>query len=136
MLAALSDSTIAILALIVGPLGAYIGISRRLSGKIGTSEAADLWAESKSLREDAAQKLAISDNRVSALEVRVRELERDNTTLSRENFDLVRKQSVDETDIKALRSRIETLERENADLREQVHTLQRAQERGSATQDD
>lgn len=136
MFAALSDSAFAIVALIVGPLFAYIGISRRLSGKIGTSEAADLWAESRSLREDAAQKLALSEGRINVLEVRVRELEKDNTRLSEKNFELVQKISVDEMDIKALRSRIEALERENANLRDLVSRLQRSQERDSSTPDD
>ncbi|HMS83607.1 MAG TPA: hypothetical protein PKD12_08155 [Nitrospira sp.] len=136
MLAAISDSTIAVLALIVGPLGAYIGVSRRLSGKIGTSEAADLWAESKSLREDASAKLARCDERVVGLEVRVRDLEKDNTTLSRENLDLMRKVNADETDIQTLRARVELLERENEELHALVNTLRQSQDRGSATSND
>lgn len=136
LLAAISDSTIAVLALIAGPLGAYIGISRRLSGKIGTSEAADLWAESKSLREDANNKLTASNDRVLALELRVRDVEKENSALTRENIDLMRKMSVDETDIQALRSRVEQLERENSDLRDLVNTLQRSTSGGSAAADD
>lgn len=61
-------TTVAVAIALLGPLGAYIVAARRLSGKIGTSEASDLWAESASIRRDYAQRLEIANERIEVLE--------------------------------------------------------------------
>jgi predicted RNase H-like nuclease (RuvC/YqgF family) len=79
---------VAVLAIVVAPLVGYIGATRKLSGKIATSEAGSLWEESRAIREDYARRLAECDARIQRLEARVRELETDNSALLRENFEL------------------------------------------------
>jgi hypothetical protein len=100
----------AVIAATVGPLLAYIAATRKLSGKIATSEAADLWAESGKIREDYRNRLGHADLRAAALEERVARLEHRNSELARENFDQAR--------------RIDTLERENAALKAQIARLE------------
>ena len=71
----------ALVAAVVGPLVAYLGASRKLSGKIGTSEAADLWAESSRIRDDYR-------SRITELAARIAALEATNDALVSENRDL------------------------------------------------
>jgi FtsZ-binding cell division protein ZapB len=49
---------------IVGPLGLYLGLRRRLSGQVQTSDADTLWKESSEMR-------AMLTNRVTVLESRL-----------------------------------------------------------------
>ena len=72
----------------VTALGAYLASVRRLSGKIGTSEAEDLWAESASIREDYRVRINIAEERARRLEERVDKLEDLNQLLSLDNRDL------------------------------------------------
>lgn len=74
--AAVASSTlVAIAAVVTAPLVAYVTASRRLSGKIGTSEAADLWAESKAMRDDYRDRADAAAKRIAELEGRVAKLE-------------------------------------------------------------
>jgi TolA-binding protein len=73
---------------IVTALGAYLASVRRLSGKIGTSEAEDLWAESASMREDYRERLLLADQRIRVLEDKVAKLEDLNQLLNLDNRDL------------------------------------------------
>jgi predicted nucleic acid-binding Zn-ribbon protein len=100
---------IALAAAVIGPLVAYLGASRKLSGKIGTSEAADLWAESGKIRDDYRARIDVANVRQAELESRVARLEGENNTLVRENI--------------SLHARIDTLERENAELKQQIAEL-------------
>ena len=43
---------VAIAAIVIAPLVGYITATRKLSGKITTSDASELWAESAALRQD------------------------------------------------------------------------------------
>lgn len=79
---------VALAAAVVGPLAAYITATRKLSGKIGTSEAGQLWQESKAIRDDYRDRLVQTDARTAALEARVASLEKLNNDLMRENADL------------------------------------------------
>jgi chromosome segregation ATPase len=100
---------VALVVATIGPLIAYLGASRKLSGKIGTSEAADLWAESKNIRDDYRDRLDASNLRFAKCEERIAVLESEKNGLVSENFEL--------------RARIDTLERENANLRTHVEKL-------------
>jgi septal ring factor EnvC (AmiA/AmiB activator) len=100
---------VAVLAVIFAPLVAYIAASRKLSGKIGTSEASDLWTESKNIRDDYRTRIDQANMRQAELEARVAKLESQNNDLTRENLQL--------------RNRIDVLERENAELKEQIADL-------------
>ena len=64
----------------IAPLGAYLLAARRMSGKIATSDATDLWAESKDIRTDYRLRLEESNQRVEALEKRIDKLEDLNTS--------------------------------------------------------
>lgn len=76
---------VGVLSVIAAPLVAYIVATRRLSGKISTSEASELWKESTAIRHDYRDRLRFADDHLRELEGRVRALEKENTTLQQEN---------------------------------------------------
>lgn len=53
---------------LAGPLVAYLAAARRFSGKIASSDASELWAESKSIREHLHEEIAALKRRVAGLE--------------------------------------------------------------------
>lgn len=55
------------LSVVIAPVIAYVTASRRLSGRIQTSEAIDLWKESASIREDYRESLRQADRQISDL---------------------------------------------------------------------
>jgi hypothetical protein len=67
---------IAAAAAILGPLVAYIVAARRFSGKIETTEAAELWAESRSIRDWSQARIRELEQRVETLEAEGGELRR------------------------------------------------------------
>jgi hypothetical protein len=81
---------IAVIAATVSPVVAYLIAARQFSGKIETSNAADLWSESRNIREWAMGRIQYLEGTVQTLEGRVRELEECNGTLARENRRLER----------------------------------------------
>jgi len=77
---------------VLTPLVTFFVTARRLSGKVATSEAKDLWVESRSIREDLNRrneylrsKLDACEVYISELEHRVLSLERTNSILEAEN---------------------------------------------------
>lgn len=67
---------------IVGPVGAYLVAARKMSGKIATTEATQLWAESASIREWSAARIDKCDqeiirlnNELDAAKAEIRRLE-------------------------------------------------------------
>jgi septal ring factor EnvC (AmiA/AmiB activator) len=52
---------------LVGPVGAYLVAAHRMSGKIATTEAAQLWAESASIREWSAARIDKCDQEILRL---------------------------------------------------------------------
>jgi septal ring factor EnvC (AmiA/AmiB activator) len=108
---------IALGGIIAGPLLAYILAARKLSGKIGTSEASELWSESRSIRDDYRDRITNAEDRSRGLELRVAKLEEMNNNLVRENLVLQNTVSEFTTTIADLRKRIDFLEKENAELR-------------------
>jgi hypothetical protein len=59
--------TIAVLAAAIGPIGAYLVAARRLSGKINNSDAEQLWAESKAIRDWSNDRLNAQDMEIRSL---------------------------------------------------------------------
>lgn len=106
-----------ILVAAIAALGAYIAAARKLSGKIGTSDASELWKESANIREDYRDRISVSERRTVDLEKRVASLEHENNGLVRENSALVNR-------IATLEAMIETLKTENEALRQVVDSLQ------------
>lgn len=75
MLPATVDPLIGVIVVaLIGPLGAYLVAARRFSGKIASSDATDLWAESRSIRE-------WSQKQLDQLAIRIRTVEEENTQL-------------------------------------------------------
>lgn len=103
---------IAITALILAPLLGYFTIVRRASGKIATSEAEQLWEESRSIREWATKRIAELNGVVERLEKKVEELESHNESLSLENGRLT--------------SLLDEYGKTIAELRDQIHRLSNA----------
>ena len=73
---------------LVAPVGAYLLAARKMSGKIGTSDAAQLWKESASIRDDYRTQLLQANERAISLEIRMAKAEEANSLLVRENYEL------------------------------------------------
>ena len=101
---------VALIAAVAAPLGAYLLAVRRMSGKIATSDASDLWAESRSIRDDYRERLLESSERASRLEARVAVLEGTNTELGRLNAELSAKVASLEALVVSLRETITALQ--------------------------
>lgn len=71
----------ALVVALIGPLGAYLIAARRFSGKITSSDARDLWAESRSIRQWSQKQLDALTATVARQEQRIRTVEQENTHL-------------------------------------------------------
>ena len=115
---------IPIIVAIIAPIGAYLLAARKMSGKVTTSDASQLWAESRDIRDDYRIRLGGANDRIVGLEVRVAKCEQDNTNLVKDNLTLQRR--IDELNdlVVELRATILKLEGTIADkdkeLREQA----------------
>ena len=76
---------------LVAALGGWLVKARQLSGKIETSEAADLWAESAAMREDYRERIKHAEERAERLEQRVDNCE-DVNRLLREHISELQKE--------------------------------------------
>lgn len=68
-------TTGAVVAAFIGALGSYTLAARRFSGKIETTEAKELWAESRSIRKWSQERIEELNGVVGRLEARNSELE-------------------------------------------------------------
>lgn len=73
-----------ILAALFAPLAAYLVAVRQFSGKIESSAAADLWAESRAIRDWSQARISELNAVVRRLEERVYILEEENRKLFKE----------------------------------------------------
>lgn len=85
----------AIVVAIIAPLGAYLAAVRKTSGKIGSSDAEQLWKESSDIRRWSTERVKELNDHVDQLERRLAEIEKangqlaeDNRRLTRENYEL------------------------------------------------
>ena len=67
---------------------AFLAAARRLSGRVATSEASQLWEESRSIRDDYRRQIERLTKTLLLCEARVDLLERRNEELTRENAKL------------------------------------------------
>lgn len=104
----------AVAAAIAGPLIAYLAAARKLSGKIDTSEASQLWEEARAIRGDYRQQLDAANLRVSQLEARIHDLEESRALLTIENRDLNAKLEQAKTELVTLKAKIASLEKKIA----------------------
>lgn len=95
-----------VLVALISPIGAYIMAARRMSGKIATSDAEQLWAESKAIRDWSAERLRAADNEIAELRKRVDRLWRRIRELEDRNLEL-------EDELEAAHNRIFELEGTN-----------------------
>jgi predicted RNase H-like nuclease (RuvC/YqgF family) len=72
----------------IAPLGAYLLAAHRMSGRVDTSTASELWGEARSIRDDYNVQLKRANERVRDLESRVEKCEGQNYDLVRENYQL------------------------------------------------
>lgn len=102
---------VAVAAVLVAPLVGYLTASRRLSGKIGTSDATQLWDASESMRKEYRDDLAAANKRLAALEGRLATVEADNHELANENL--------------LLKRQVDLLKYENGELKRKIVDLER-----------
>ena len=115
---------VAVLGIIFAPILSYALAARRLSGKIETSAAEDLWAESRSIREDLTQRNEFLLGRIATLEEKVEQLEKRNRELYFENGKLRRHLDEQERTIKTLRAEVDHLRLDNDRLQEEKRVLE------------
>ena len=60
---------------LIAALGAYLLAARRMSGKIATSDASELWREASDIRRDCRDQIAVAATRIQNLEVRIGRLD-------------------------------------------------------------
>lgn len=84
-----SATIVAMIAAVAAPLGAYLLAARRFSGKIETSDARELWAESRAIRDWSMGRIQELNELVRRLEERIKLLEEDNKVLTQENRGLL-----------------------------------------------
>lgn len=121
ILGALMDPTlVAAVAAVAGPLCAYLVAAKRFSGKIASSDAADLWKESSAIREWSGTQITALSSNVARLEQRVQALEGSNEELSRENSRLVRENERLNGQVRALSTELSACHRRITELEAQV----------------
>jgi chromosome segregation ATPase len=127
---------VAIMAAVIGPVLAYYGTVRKLSGSIATSTAEDLWEESRSIRQDYQQRIRELNAVVARCTERIDELDARNTELSKENGRLKDRLEEHESTIAELRTEIHRLtddnillRSENTRLKARVNELEEVNER-------
>lgn len=69
------------LGLVFAPVGVYLVAKRQFSGRIETTEAKELWKESRELRRQAFDRIAELNRLVARLESRIDHLEAENADL-------------------------------------------------------
>jgi hypothetical protein len=74
---------LAFIGVVAGALGAYLAAARRLSGKVRTSDAAQLWEESRAIRTELENRNRYLVKRLDALETKYDELRQENAKLLR-----------------------------------------------------
>lgn len=113
-----------VLAAVVGGLVTYLVAARQLSGRVATTDAAELWKESGAIRDDYRDQIAQAAGRVTALEGRVAGLEARNNELQQRNIELQRQTLSYEATIAAQAARIDKLVSEVESLKTLVVKLQ------------
>lgn len=91
-------------------LATYLVAARNLSGKIKNTDAQELWAESRSIREWSMERVKELDDHIRRLEDRLSEVEKRNTTLAEENRHLQEQLYRERNMVLALQTQNATLE--------------------------
>ena len=115
---------IALVAAVFAAIGAYLVAARQFSGKIETSDAKELWQESRSIREWSTQRIGTLNENVERLEKRVGALEGSNELLAAENRKLIAEVAGLNETIKELRDEIVALVEQLQASRKKVAKLE------------
>lgn len=110
-------------AALVGALVAYLGTVRKLSGKVKTSDAAQLWEESRGMREEYRSRITELNDVIERCEARIVKLEQRNDELYAENGRLGRMIEQHEETIAELRLQVHRLAGENDQLKDENKSL-------------
>ena len=120
----MDPAIVAIIVALAAPIGAYLIAARRFSGKIESSDAKELWAESRSIRDWSQGRITTLDDEVRQLKDRVGVLETSNDALARENRALAQQvHDLNET-IRELRAEIAVLTEQLKASRNRVAELE------------
>lgn len=118
---------------LIGFAGTYIATTRKLSGKVSTSTAAELWDESKNIRDDYRSRITELNDILGRCEARIEALEKRNEQLYLENGRLARMLEEHEQTISELRQQVhrlagenDVLKTDNGKLRKRVSELEAA----------
>lgn len=109
-----------IAAILIAPAVGYLTIVRRLSGKIGTSDASKLWEAAEQMRKEYRAEIERLQAVVDRMEARLDELQAKNGDLHRmieaheQTIEDLRKQ------VASLEKRNEALETENVELKRRI----------------
>jgi hypothetical protein len=95
----------AVAAAVIGPFLSFIVASRRMSGRIETTDADQLWEEAREIRKDYARQVGLCRKENADLRANLQTLRKDNVKLREENGDL--------------RKQVTTLKTQVAELMEQ-----------------
>ncbi len=95
---------------LITALGTYVGIARRTSGRIATTEANKLWDEAKDLREVYQHEISRLRVEIDSLEAESAKREGENTSLRRELREVNARYDECQRRTTALQIRVEELE--------------------------
>lgn len=114
MILSVLDPTLGVLiAGLFSALGAYLVAARKMSGAVRSSDAEQLWAESRAIREWSAERISNFSAQVAHLEARIEAMEAKNRELMSERDSLL--ETIDELRHNYIESRAD-----NASLRTQL----------------
>lgn len=120
-----------IVTVLLAPAAAYLTVVRRLSGKIGTTEASRLWDASEEMRKEYREEIERLQGVIDRMEKRIDDVESVNAELRTKNGDLHRMIELHEqtiADLRAqvqeLRSRNRVVEEENVDLKRRIEEVE------------
>lgn len=113
-----------ICAAALAALASWLATARKLSGKIGTSDATELWNESRSIREWSAERIATLNSQVTELENRVEIVEGYNLTLLTDKQGLVEKIQDLAAELHSCKNTISTLNRQLTKAEDQNDKLE------------
>jgi predicted nuclease with TOPRIM domain len=116
-----TPALIGLAAAIGAALLTYLGVVRRTSGKIATTEASQLWAESAAIRESFREENEVLRQRIDRLEAMVDQLNGDNRALRQLNSQLAER-------VRLLEAENARLHSENEDLRRRLDTMDASHE--------
>jgi len=92
---------------IVGPILTYLVAARKVAGRVTSSEAKDLWAEGKAIRDMLNDRIEVLENRIEELGQRVEKLSAEILDLRGERAVLIAERDALMRRLEMLQSRVE-----------------------------